>query len=262
MTVAPETASVTPTDSLVARWRYLPKLIGILWKLAPWEMAFVGAGSLVSGLVPIGAVLVLRGLVDSVADLISGEGDLSSALVWVGALLAVSLLENALYEAQDWLARGVRDRMVVRIEERLLRKASALSLSAFERPDLYDQMHRARQALDTRLYTESLLPVQDSVDPRHGGCRACIPGHSAHRLSFGLDRRNYPVSLRHVGPFQKGLDPDPSTDIVGACLGIPGRPDDQEGSGIRGASVRPWKLPSRKATATVVAASPREVRSI
>ena len=153
MTVAPETASVTPTDSILARWRYLPKLIGILWKLAPWEMAFVGAGSLISGLVPIGAVLVLRGLVDSVADLISGEGDLSSALVWVGALLAVSLLENALYEAQDWLARGVRDRMVVRIEERLLRKASALSLSAFERPDLYDQMHRARQALDTRLYT-------------------------------------------------------------------------------------------------------------
>ena len=146
MTFAPETASVTPTDSILARWRYLPKLIGILWKLAPWEMAFVGAGSLVSGLVPIGAVLVLRGLVDSVADLISGEGDLSSALVWVGALLAVSLLENALYEAQDWLARGVRDRMVVRIEERLLRKASALSLSAFERPDLYDQMHRARQA--------------------------------------------------------------------------------------------------------------------
>ena len=155
MTSVPNTASVTPVDSLVGRWRYLPKLIGLLWKLAPWEMVFVGAGSLVSGLVPIGAVLVLRGLVDSVADLIAGEGDLSTALVWVGFLLGVSILENALYEAQHWLATGVRDRMVVRIEERLLHKASSLSLSAFERPDLYDQLHRARQALDTRLYTST-----------------------------------------------------------------------------------------------------------
>ena len=155
MTVVPNTASVMPVDSLVGRWRYLPKLVVILWKLAPWEMVFVGAGSLVSGLVPIGAVLVLRGLVDSVADLITGKGDLSTALVWVGFLLGVSILENALYEAQYWLATGVRDRMVVRIEERLLHKASSLSLAAFERPDLYDKLHRARQALDTRLYTST-----------------------------------------------------------------------------------------------------------
>lgn len=155
MTFVPNTLSVTPVDSLVGRWRYLPKLIVILWKLAPWEIVFVGAGSLVSGLVPIGAVLVLRGLVDSVADLIAGEGDLSTALVWVSFLLVVSILENALYEAQYWLATGVRDRMVVRIEERLMHKASSLSLSAFERPDLYDQLHRARQALDTRLYTST-----------------------------------------------------------------------------------------------------------
>ena len=155
MTPVPNTASVTPVDSLVGRWRYLPKLIGLLWKLAPWEMVFVGAGSLVSGLVPIGAVLVLRGLVDSVADLIAGNGDLSTALVWVGFLLGVSILENALYEVQNWLATGVRDRMVVRIEERLLHKSSSLSLAAFERPDLYDQLHRARQALDTRLYTST-----------------------------------------------------------------------------------------------------------
>ena len=156
MTVASNSASITPVDSLVGRWRYLPKLVVILWKLAPWEMVYVGAGSLVSGLVPIGAVLVLRGLVDSVADLIAGDGDLSTALVWVGFLLGVSILENALYEVQNWLATGVRDRMVVRIEEKLLHKASSLSLAAFERPDLYDQLHRARQALDTRLYTSTI----------------------------------------------------------------------------------------------------------
>ena len=96
-------------------------------------------------------MLILRGLVDSAVDLIAGEGDLGTALLWAGALLAIYLVENVLDEVRDWLSREIRDRISARVEERLLDRAGTLSLAAFERPDLYDQLHRARQALDSRL---------------------------------------------------------------------------------------------------------------
>ena len=145
--------TLTSMDSIAGRWRYLPKLLSLLWKLAPGDLVLIGAFSMVSGLVPVGAVMVLRGLVDSTVDLIAGEGELSIALLWTAALLGVILLENAISEANDWLSGEVRDRILARIEERLLHRASTLSLAAFERPDLYDQLHRARQMLDTRLYS-------------------------------------------------------------------------------------------------------------
>ena len=145
--------AVTSIDSIAGRWRYLPKLIGLLWRLAPWDLVSIGVFSLVSGLVPVAAVFVLRGLVDSAVDLIRGEGELAIALIWAGALLGVYLVENVLGEVRDWLANEIEDRITARVEEQLLRRAGSLSLAAFERPDLYDQLHRARQALDSRLFT-------------------------------------------------------------------------------------------------------------
>ena len=151
MTSVPAGGSVKSLDSITGRWRYLPKLIGLLWRVAPSDVVLIGFPSLLSGLVPLAAVLILRGLVDSAVDLIAGEGDLGTALLWAGALLAIYLVENVLDEVRDWLSREIRDRISARVEERLLDRAGTLSLAAFERPDLYDQLHRARQALDSRL---------------------------------------------------------------------------------------------------------------
>ena len=153
MTSTPTDAAVGSMNSLMGRWRYLPKLVGLLWRLAPWDLVSIGVFSLLSGLVPVGAILVLRGLVDSTVDLIAGHGDLTNALLWTVALLGVILLENALSEVRDWLSSEVSDRLLARVEERLLHRASTLSLAAFERPDLYDQLHRAREALDNQLLT-------------------------------------------------------------------------------------------------------------
>ena len=151
MTNTPTGAPVTSLDSITGRWRYLPKLIGLLWRVAPSDVVLIGIPSLVSGLVPLAAVLILRELVDSTVDLIAGGGELGTALTWAGALLVIYLVENALGEVRDWLSREIRDRIAARVEERLLERAGTLSLAAFERPDLYDQLHRARQALDSRL---------------------------------------------------------------------------------------------------------------
>ena len=153
MNSTPTGAAVESMDSIMGRWRYLPKLVGLLWRVAPFDLILIGVPSLVSGLVPLAAVLVLRGLVDSAVDLITGEGDLAASLIWAGALLAVYLVENVLGEVRDWLSSEIQDRISARVEEQLLHRAGTLSLAAFERPDLYDQLHRAREALDSRLYS-------------------------------------------------------------------------------------------------------------
>ena len=110
------------------------------------------AVSAAAGSVPIVAVIALKGLVDSTVLLITGDGALSAALLWVTALVVLNLLENAIREVEDWITSVSQDRMAARVEERLLVKAGSLTLAAFERPDLYDQLHRARQALDERLF--------------------------------------------------------------------------------------------------------------
>ena len=141
----------SPLDSLRGRWRYMPRFFGLLWGVGRWEVGVMATVAVATGVVPILAVIVLKGLVDSTVLLVSGDGDLSSALLWVTALVAVNVFESVVWEVEDWLTSDLQERLAARVEEILLVKAGSLSLAALERPDLYDQLHRAREALDERL---------------------------------------------------------------------------------------------------------------
>ncbi len=140
-------------DSLLGRWRYLPRFFGLLWKAGRWEMSVMVTVSAVAGAVPVGLIIVLKSLVDSTVLLITGEGDLMLALLWVTAFAAMNLLENIVQEAEEWLRVNLREHLAARVEERLLVKAGSLSLAAFEQSDHYDQLHRAGRALDERVFT-------------------------------------------------------------------------------------------------------------
>ena len=74
MTSTPTDAAVGSMNSLMGRWRYLPKLVGLLWRLAPWDLVSIGVFSFLSGLVPVGAICPVV-LFDSTVDLIAGHGD-------------------------------------------------------------------------------------------------------------------------------------------------------------------------------------------
>ena len=146
-------AQAASLDTIAGRWRYLPKLVRLLWQLGPREVMLAAGVSAVSGFIPVASVLVIRGLVDNTVALISGEGQVSSAVLWLAVLLLTNLLDDARWIIEDWINQDVRERISARAEERLLTRASKLSLAAFERPDLYDQLHRARKALDERLFS-------------------------------------------------------------------------------------------------------------
>ena len=146
-------AQAASLNSIIGRWQYLPRLVYLLWQLGSRETVLIGSVAAISGFIPLAALLVVRGLVDSTIALIAGEDQLNSAALWLSLLLLINLIEDLQWVVNDWINGNIRERVSARVEERLLAKASSLSLAAFERPDLYDQLHRARRALDERLFT-------------------------------------------------------------------------------------------------------------
>ncbi len=145
-------ADASTRDSVIGRWRYLPGLLRLLWRLGPGEVSLIAVVAAISGLVPVVALAVLQRLVDSFVDLIERGADTNRALVWVGVFLGITLLERVAEELNDWLRGDVVARLMTKVEGELLAVAGNLSLARFESPDSYDRLHRAQRGLNERLY--------------------------------------------------------------------------------------------------------------
>ncbi len=139
-----------------ARWKHLPRLVALVMRLGPLEVSTMAVTLVAGGLLPLAAVAVLRVLVDRTAALIKGEGELSTALFWLAALLGVFVLERVYEEVQD-LNRDIQDRLSARAHEILLHKAGRVPLAMFEQPDFYDQLHRAKESLHSRVQNTMTL---------------------------------------------------------------------------------------------------------
>lgn len=139
-----------------ARWKYLPRLVALALRLGPLEVSIIAVTSVAGGLLPLAAVAVLRVLVDRTVAVIEGEGELSTALFWLAALLGVFVLERVYEEVQD-LGRDIQDRLSARAHEILLGKASQVPLAMFEQPDFYDRLHRANESLQSRVQNTMTL---------------------------------------------------------------------------------------------------------
>jgi ATP-binding cassette subfamily B protein len=153
-------ADEASSESWRQRWRVLPRLLRLLWEVDRRDVLLVGALSLVNGLRPLLSLLVLQRLIDSALAAITHAAPLRDALLWLAAWFLIEALQTILDLLYGLIAH-IQERMRARVQERLLRKASRLSLAAFERPAAYDQLQRAQQALDTRLTTllDSIVPT-------------------------------------------------------------------------------------------------------
>jgi ATP-binding cassette subfamily B protein len=150
------------------RWRYLPRLLRLLWELGPREMTLLALFSLAGGLLPILTLFLLQQLVDRVVGVISGTVPMAIATFWLAGLFVASVLQAYCdFWENGWLGfnRTIRERIRARAQERVLAAVSRLSLAAFERPAFYDQLHRAQRGIDTRLLrtVECLLPIGADV---------------------------------------------------------------------------------------------------
>lgn len=149
---------------LWARWRSLPRLLRLLWQLAPGDLLWMTGISFIGGLIPLASLILLQRLVDGVYELVAGRASLSSVILILAALIVSNLL-GSLFGFSITLMEDVQERVKARAQEQLLRKASHLPLAAFEQSTTYDQLLRAQEGLDTRLWRVlyNLLPLIPSL---------------------------------------------------------------------------------------------------
>ncbi len=140
-------------DRISARWRYLVRLLRLLWTLSPGAMAVIGAVDVTVGLLPLLSLAVLRRLVDVMTNGAPGTITVRHALLWVGALALTSVLVPTGRILGSVLKDRMQETLKSQVQERVIAKAQTLSLGAFEQSELYDQLQRIEMALDNRLFS-------------------------------------------------------------------------------------------------------------
>ena len=140
-------------DRLAVRWRYLARLLRLLWELSPGAMAVIAAVDVATGLLPLLSLAVLRRLVDVVTGGSHAARTLDQALFWVGALALTSALTPTAWVLGTIVKDRIQERLKAQIQERVIAKAQALPLAAFEQAETYDQLQRIERGLDNRLFS-------------------------------------------------------------------------------------------------------------
>lgn len=140
-------------DQISERWGYLVRLLRLLWTLSPGAMAVIAAVDVTTGLLPLLSLAVLRHLVDVVTNGGNGLAQLRQALFWVAALVVTSALPQTAWILGSIVKNGIQERLKALVQERIIAKAQALPLAAFEQAEIYDQLQRIETGLDSRLFS-------------------------------------------------------------------------------------------------------------
>ncbi|NKB71515.1 MAG: ATP-binding cassette domain-containing protein [Candidatus Latescibacteria bacterium] len=200
--------------SLRQRWAYLPRLLGLFWRLGRWQIVLWVAIITLHGTLPVGSVIVLRHLIDSALATATGTQPLALALSWLGLFLVLEYARVMVVMAgrNRWLSGNIEEKLKAGVQQRLLEKAARLRLEDFARSQHYDRLHRAQQSLDRQMITTfmhlfnlpaALLTVIGLV--LYVGAAhplfplillaGLLPGHLS-RIAFR--RRTYSLNLRHT----------------------------------------------------------------
>lgn len=140
-------------DRITERWCYLVRLLRLLWTLSPGAMVVIAAVDVTTGLLPLLSLAVLRRLVDVVTSGGNGVAAFHQALFWVAALAVTSALPQTARTLGSVVKNGIQERLKALVQERIIAKAQALPLAAFEQAEIYDQLQRIETGLDNRLFS-------------------------------------------------------------------------------------------------------------
>jgi ABC-type multidrug transport system fused ATPase/permease subunit len=143
------------------RWRYLPRLLRLLWELGPREVTLIGTLAAGSGVVPVLRVATLLRLVNDAVAAAVGKAPWAVAASWLALLILLNTVAALADLAGQWLGADMQERLKARAQERLLAKAARIPLATFEQPAFFDRLHRAQEGVEERLLStmESLFPL-------------------------------------------------------------------------------------------------------
>ena len=133
------------------RLRYLPRVVRLLWAVDAGGATVLFLLSAGIGLFVVAEVHVLRRLIETAQQVVEGDGSLMAGLWWGLALGALALLDAIVEQGKRILDLRFEGRLRAHIEGSCYEQAQAMPLEWFEHADHYDQLHRVRRGMTSRL---------------------------------------------------------------------------------------------------------------
>jgi ATP-binding cassette subfamily B protein len=119
--------------------------LALVWRSSPPQTAALGVLTLVGGVAPLGVAYVGKRIVDAVVAH-DHDGTLRWVLAELALVVALSLVQRGLALVRNVL--GARLGLDINVD--ILQKALGLGLPAFEDPEFYDKLTRARREASSR----------------------------------------------------------------------------------------------------------------
>jgi ATP-binding cassette subfamily B protein len=130
--------------------RNVPSVMRMFWDSAPRSVALGLAFRLITALLPLGALLITRQIINGVVAYVTHSNGLPKHfwLLVVGDF-ALAGLSVVLTRSVDYLDEVLAGRFTMYSSLRIMKHATELDLASYEDPSFYDQLERARvQSID------------------------------------------------------------------------------------------------------------------
>ncbi|HEY7210932.1 MAG TPA: ABC transporter ATP-binding protein [Bryobacteraceae bacterium] len=139
----------------VQAMKNIPPVLRIVWDSGPWVVSLGLLFRVLAALVPAGASVVGKYILDLVAAIAKHQqsyADVTTHLWWLVALeFGLVVLGNVFGRTIDYYDRVLADRYTRYVSVQVMEHASALDLQAYENPVFYDRLERARVQATDRL---------------------------------------------------------------------------------------------------------------
>lgn len=135
------------------RWRYLPRLIRLLFAFDRKNAAMLVFWQVASGaFVTLGVYLLYR-LIEVAHDVVRGDAPFAEGMLWAGSLVGFQIMRTGFGTISRVTADRFQEALRGHIEETCYAKAQSLPLAQLETPEYHDQLQRVRRGMDRRLFS-------------------------------------------------------------------------------------------------------------
>src|SRR5690625_12197 len=137
------------------RWVYLVRLFSLISSNSPKNMLLIMIITILTGLIPLLSIFSLQQLVNSITLLgeqLEGSFPLG-VILWISLFIIAFLLQSGANIYGGMIRDNIQERIKADIQRLIIDKTRRLSLAQFEDPELYNQLQRANQGLEDRLFS-------------------------------------------------------------------------------------------------------------
>jgi ATP-binding cassette subfamily B protein len=132
--------------------RYVPPVLGIVWRSGPIVVALGLVFRLFASLLPIGLLWIAKLIIDSIVHVVANHQALKPDFWWlVAAEFGLAVFGSILGRSIDYLDALLADKYTRQVSIEVMKHAAALDLATYEDPVFYDRLERARVQATDRL---------------------------------------------------------------------------------------------------------------